>query len=112
MMPLKSTATPFASCRCQHLPGDMLFKTLASPSRARVFYDYDEICWTEVDFRDIPLPLPGRRTPENRGKRLAGRCFPGRVPSLVMSDRVLVPLFEEMHADLFRADWRAPKPHT
>ena len=68
-------------------PGDMLFKNFGVTRHGRVvFYDYDEICYmTEVNFRDIPPP----RYPEDADPRIG-------------------PLFEEMHADLFRADyWRA-----
>ncbi|NYY75730.1 hypothetical protein DMI70_01790 [Escherichia coli] len=51
-----------------------------------VFYDYDEICYmTEVNFRDIRCRATRRRTCQRTVvQRLAGRCFPGRVPSLVM----------------------------
>jgi isocitrate dehydrogenase kinase/phosphatase len=75
-----------------------------------VFYDYDEICYmTEVNFRDIPPP----RYPEDE---LAsepwysvspGDVFPEEFRHWLCADPRIGPLFEEMHADLLRADyWR------
>ena len=93
-------------------PGDMLFKNFGVTSHGRVvFYDYDEICYmTEVNFRDIPPP----RYPEDE---LAsepwysvspGDVFPEEFRHWLCADPRIGPLFEEMHADLFRADyWRA-----
>ncbi|KEL48029.1 bifunctional isocitrate dehydrogenase kinase/phosphatase [Escherichia coli] len=93
-------------------PGDMLFKNFGVTRHGRVgFYDYDEICYmTEVNFRDIPLP----RYPEDE---LAsepwysvspGDVFPEEFRHWLCADPRIGPLFEEMHADLFRADyWRA-----
>ncbi|MCU6667671.1 bifunctional isocitrate dehydrogenase kinase/phosphatase [Enterobacteriaceae bacterium H4N4] len=93
-------------------PGDMLFKNFGVTRHGRVvFYDYDEICYmTEVNFRDIPLP----RYPEDE---LAsepwysispGDVFPEEFRHWLCADPRIRPLFEEMHADLFRADyWRS-----
>ncbi|HFO4079071.1 TPA: bifunctional isocitrate dehydrogenase kinase/phosphatase [Escherichia coli] len=93
-------------------PGDMLFKNFGVTRHGRVvFYDYDEICYmTEVNFRDIPPP----RYPEDE---LAsepwysvspGDVFPEEFRHWLCADPCIGPLFEEMHADLFRADyWRA-----
>ena len=93
-------------------PGDMLFKNFGVTLHGRVvFYDYDEICYmTEVNFRDIPPP----RYPEDE---LAsepwysvspGDVFPEEFRHWLCADPRIGPLFEEMHADLFRADyWRA-----
>ncbi|EJK2940292.1 bifunctional isocitrate dehydrogenase kinase/phosphatase [Escherichia coli] len=93
-------------------PGDMLFKNFGVTRHGRVvFYDYDEICYmTEVNFRDIPPP----RYPEDE---LAsepwysvspGDVLPEEFRHWLCADPRIGPLFEEMHADLFRADyWRA-----
>ncbi|EIL6205002.1 TPA: bifunctional isocitrate dehydrogenase kinase/phosphatase [Escherichia coli] len=93
-------------------PGDMLFKNFGVTRHGRVvFYDYDEIFYmTEVNFRDIPPP----RYPEDE---LAsepwysvspGDVFPEEFRHWLCADPRIGPLFEEMHADLFRADyWRA-----
>ncbi|EPU5275784.1 bifunctional isocitrate dehydrogenase kinase/phosphatase [Escherichia coli] len=93
-------------------PGDMLFKNFGVTRHGRVvFYDYDEICYmTEVNFRDIPPP----RYPEDE---LAsepwysvspGDVFPEEFRHWLCADPRIGPLFEEMHADLCRADyWRA-----
>ncbi|UGK22059.1 bifunctional isocitrate dehydrogenase kinase/phosphatase [Escherichia coli] len=93
-------------------PGDMLFKNFGVTRHGRVvFYDYDEICYmTEVNFRDIPPP----RYPEDE---LAsepwysvspGDDFPEEFRHWLCAAPRIGPLFEEMHADLFRADyWRA-----
>ncbi|WP_136148884.1 bifunctional isocitrate dehydrogenase kinase/phosphatase [Escherichia coli] len=93
-------------------PGDMLFKNFGVTRHGRVvFYDYDEICYmTEGNFRDIPPP----RYPEDE---LAsepwysvspGEVFPEEFRHWLCADPRIGPLFEEMHADLFRADyWRA-----
>ncbi|HCJ8983754.1 TPA: bifunctional isocitrate dehydrogenase kinase/phosphatase [Escherichia coli] len=93
-------------------PGDTLFKNFGVTRHGRVvFYDYDEICYmTEVNFRDIPPP----RYPEDE---LAsepwysvspGDVFPEEFRHWLCADPRIGPLFEEMHADLFRADyWRA-----
>ncbi|EMB0772658.1 bifunctional isocitrate dehydrogenase kinase/phosphatase [Escherichia coli] len=93
-------------------PSDMLFKNFGVTRHGRVvFYDYDEICYmTEVNFRDIPPP----RYPEDE---LAsepwysvspGDVFPEEFRHWLCAAPRIGPLFEEMHADLFRADyWRA-----
>ena len=93
-------------------PGDMLFKNFGVTRHGRVvFYDYDEICYmTEVNFREIPPP----RYPEDE---LAsepwysvspGDVFPEEFRHWLCADPRIGPLFEEMHADLLRADyWRA-----
>lgn len=93
-------------------PGDMLFKNFGVTRHGRVvFYDYDEICYmTEVNFRDIPPP----RYPEDE---LAGEpwysvspgdVFPEEFRHWLCADPRIGPLFEEMHADLFRAEyWRS-----
>ena len=92
-------------------PGDMLFKNFGVTRHGRVvFYDYDEICYmTEVNFRQIPPP----RYPEDE---LAsepwysvspGDVFPEEFRHWLCADPRIGPLFEEMHADLLRADyWR------
>ncbi|EFZ1883940.1 bifunctional isocitrate dehydrogenase kinase/phosphatase [Shigella flexneri] len=93
-------------------PGDMLFKNFGVTRHGRVvFYDYDEICYmTEVNFRDIPPP----RYPEDElASELwysvsPGDVFPEEFRHWLCADPRIGPLFEEMHADLFRADyWRA-----
>ena len=93
-------------------PGDMLFKNFGVTRHGRVvFYDYDEICYmTEVNFRDIPLP----RYPEDELASAPwysvspGDVFPEEFRHWLCADPRIGPLFEEMHADLFRADyWRA-----
>ncbi|MEI7189801.1 bifunctional isocitrate dehydrogenase kinase/phosphatase [Dickeya dianthicola] len=93
-------------------PGDMLFKNFGVTRHGRVvFYDYDEICYmTEVNFRDIPPP----RDPADE---LAAEpwysvgpndVFPEEFRQFLCSDRRLLPLFDELHGDLFRAEyWRA-----
>ena len=90
-------------------PGDMLFKNFGVTRHGRVvFYDYDEICYmTEVNFRQIPPP----RYPEDE---LAsepwysvspGDVFPEEFRHWLCADPRVGPLFEEMHADLLRADY-------
>ncbi|QXF32154.1 bifunctional isocitrate dehydrogenase kinase/phosphatase [Photorhabdus luminescens] len=93
-------------------PGDMLFKNFGVTRHGRVvFYDYDEICYmTEVNFRDIPPP----RYPEDE---LAGEpwysvaandVFPEEFRHFLCTDNHIRRYFEEMHSDLFKADyWRA-----
>ncbi|WP_118987886.1 bifunctional isocitrate dehydrogenase kinase/phosphatase [Photorhabdus sp. CRCIA-P01] len=93
-------------------PGDMLFKNFGVTRHGRVvFYDYDEICYmTEVNFRDIPPP----RYPEDE---LAGEpwysvapndVFPEEFRHFLCTDSRIRCYFEEMHSDLFKADyWRA-----
>ncbi|MBS5774082.1 MAG: bifunctional isocitrate dehydrogenase kinase/phosphatase [Enterobacter cloacae] len=92
-------------------PGDMLFKNFGVTRHGRVvFYDYDEICYmTEVNFRDIPAP----RYPEDELSAepwysvAPGDVFPEEFRHWLCVDPEIGPLFEEMHADLFRADyWR------
>ncbi|MBS1207532.1 MAG: aceK [Proteobacteria bacterium] len=92
-------------------PGDMLFKNFGVTRHGRVvFYDYDEICYmTEVNFRDIPPP----RYPEDELSAepwysvAPGDVFPQEFRHWLCADPEIGPLFEEMHADLLRADyWR------
>ncbi|WLI75370.1 bifunctional isocitrate dehydrogenase kinase/phosphatase [Kosakonia sp. H02] len=92
-------------------PGDMLFKNFGVTRHGRVvFYDYDEICYmTEVNFRDIPAP----RYPEDELSAepwysvSPGDVFPQEFRHWLCADPAIGPLFEEMHADLLRADyWR------
>lgn len=92
-------------------PGDMLFKNFGVTRHGRVvFYDYDEICYmTEVNFRDIPKA----RYPEDEMSAepwysvSPGDVFPEEFRHWLCADPRIGPLFEEMHADLFRADyWR------
>ena len=92
-------------------PGDMLFKNFGVTRHGRVvFYDYDEICYmTEVNFCDIPAP----RYPEDELSAepwysvAPGDVFPEEFRHWLCADPEIGPLFEEMHADLFRADyWR------
>ena len=92
-------------------PGDMLFKNFGVTRHGRVvFYDYDEICYmTEVNFRDIPAP----RYPEDELSSepwysvSPGDVFPEEFRHWLCADPRIGPLFEEMHADLFRASyWR------
>lgn len=92
-------------------PGDMLFKNFGVTRHGRVvFYDYDEICYmTEVNFRDIPPP----RYPEDELSAepwysvAPGDVFPEEFRHYLCADPRIRPLFEEMHGDLFRADfWR------
>ena len=93
-------------------PGDMLFKNFGVTRHGRVvFYDYDEICYmTEVNFRDIPPP----RYPEDELSSepwysvAPGDVFPEEFRHWLCADPRIGPLFEEMHADLFRAEyWRS-----
>lgn len=92
-------------------PGDMLFKNFGVTRHGRVvFYDYDEICYmTEVNFRNIPAA----RYPEDE---LASEpwysvapndVFPQEFRHFLCTDRRIGALFEEMHGELFDADyWR------
>jgi len=93
-------------------PGDMLFKNFGVTRHGRVvFYDYDEICYmTEVNFRDVPAP----RYPEDELSAepwysvSPGDVFPEEFRHWLCADPRIGPLFEEMHADLFRASyWRS-----
>lgn len=93
-------------------PGDMLFKNFGVTRHGRVvFYDYDEICYmTEVNFRDIPPP----RYPEDEMASepwysvAPGDVFPEEFRHWLCADPRIKPLFEEMHAELFQAQyWRA-----
>ncbi|WJV62184.1 bifunctional isocitrate dehydrogenase kinase/phosphatase [Pectobacteriaceae bacterium C52] len=93
-------------------PGDMLFKNFGVTRHGRVvFYDYDEICYmTEVNFRDIPPP----RYPEDELAAepwysvASNDVFPEEFRLFLCGDRRLSLLFEEIHGDLFQADyWRA-----
>ncbi|MDS4220924.1 bifunctional isocitrate dehydrogenase kinase/phosphatase [Escherichia coli] len=93
-------------------PGDMLFKNFGVTRHGRVvFYDYDEICYmTEVNFRDIP---PSRYPEDELASEpwysvSPGDVFPEEFRHWLCAAPRIGPLFEEMHADLFRADyWRA-----
>lgn len=93
-------------------PGDMLFKNFGVTRHGRVvFYDYDEICYmTEVNFRDIPPP----RYPEDELSAepwysvSPGDVFPEEFRHYLCADPRIRPLFDEMHGDLFQANyWRA-----
>ncbi|HCU6309912.1 bifunctional isocitrate dehydrogenase kinase/phosphatase [Escherichia coli] len=93
-------------------PGDMLFKNFGVTRHGRVvFYDYDEICYmTEVNFRDIPPPrYPDDELASEPWYSVSpGDVFPEEFRHWLCADPRIGPLFEEMHADLFRADyWRA-----
>ncbi|WP_247188359.1 bifunctional isocitrate dehydrogenase kinase/phosphatase [Escherichia coli] len=93
-------------------PGDMLFKNFGVTRHGRVvFYDYDEICYmTEVNFRDIPPPrYPKDELASEPWYSVSpGDVFPEEFRHWLCADPRIGPLFEEMHADLFRADyWRA-----
>jgi len=92
-------------------PGDMLFKNFGVTRHGRVvFYDYDEICYmTEVNFRDIPPP----RYPEDELASepwysvSANDVFPEEFRHFLCGDRRIRQVFEELHSDLFEADyWR------
>ena len=90
----------------------MLFKNFGVTRHGRVvFYDYDEICYmTEVNFRDIPPPrYPEDELASETWYRVSpGDVFPEEFRHWLCADPRIGPLFEEMHADLFRADyWRA-----
>lgn len=93
-------------------PGDMLFKNFGVTRHGRVvFYDYDEICYmTEVNFRDIPPPRypEDEMAAEPRYSVAPGDVFPEEFRHWLCADPRIKPLFEEMHADLFQAEyWRA-----
>ncbi|ANI30367.1 isocitrate dehydrogenase [Yersinia entomophaga] len=92
-------------------PGDMLFKNFGVTRHGRVvFYDYDEICYmTEVNFRDIPPP----RYPEDEMASepwysvSPNDVFPEEFRHFLCSDPQVRACFEEMHEDLFHAEyWR------
>ncbi|TKI06850.1 bifunctional isocitrate dehydrogenase kinase/phosphatase [Martelella alba] len=92
-------------------PGDMLMKNFGVTRHGRVvFYDYDEICYmTEMNFRNIPPP----RDPADE---LAAEpwysvglndVFPEEFRRFLCGNRRLLRLFEELHGDLFQANyWR------
>lgn len=92
-------------------PGDMLFKNFGVTRHGRVvFYDYDEICYmTEVNFRDIP---PARYPEDEMSAEpwysvAPGDVFPEEFRHWLCADPRCRALFEELHADLFRAEyWR------
>jgi isocitrate dehydrogenase kinase/phosphatase len=93
-------------------PGDMLFKNFGVTRHARVvFYDYDEICYmTEVNFRDIPAA----RYPEDELSAepwysvAPNDVFPEEFRHFLCGDRRIRALFEELHNDLFSAEyWRS-----
>lgn len=93
-------------------PGDMLFKNFGVTRHGRVvFYDYDEICYmTEVNFRNVPPP----RYPEDELSAepwySVAPCdvFPEEFRHYLCADPRIRLIFDEMHGDLFRADyWRA-----
>lgn len=90
-------------------PGDMLFKNFGVTRHGRVvFYDYDEICYmTDVNFRAIPTA----RYPEDE---LASEpwysitpqdVFPEEFRHFLCSDKRIKPLFEQLHGDLFEAEY-------
>ncbi len=89
-------------------PGDMLFKNFGVTRHGRVvFYDYDEICY----MTEVILARSRRRYPEDE---LASEPWYSVSPAMeefrhwLCADPRIGPLFEEMHADLLRADyWRA-----
>ncbi len=92
-------------------PGDMLLKNFGVTRHGRVvFYDYDEICYlTEVNFREIPEA----RYPEDELAAepwysvAANDVFPEEFPRFLFNSARLRSLFNENHADLFRASyWR------
>ncbi len=90
-------------------PGDMLFKNFGVTRHGRVvFYDYDEICYmTEVNFRHIPPP----RYPEDEMASepwysvSPNDVFPEEFQHFLCGDKRLNALFEEMHGDLFDAQY-------
>lgn len=93
-------------------PGDMLFKNFGVTRHGRVvFYDYDEICYmTEVNFRDIPPPRyqEDEMASEPWYSVAPGDVFPEEFRHWLCADPRIKPLFEEMHAELFQAEyWRA-----
>ena len=92
-------------------PGDMLYKNFGVTRHGRVvFYDYDEISYmTEVNFRTIPPP----RYPEDELSHepwysvSPEDVFPEEFRHYLCADPAIATLFDEMHAELFRADfWR------
>ncbi|PLR37656.1 bifunctional isocitrate dehydrogenase kinase/phosphatase [Chimaeribacter arupi] len=93
-------------------PGDMLFKNFGVTRHARVvFYDYDEICYmTEVNFRDIPA---ARYTEDELSAEpwysvAPNDVFPEEFRHFLCGDRRIRALFEELHNDLFSAEyWRS-----
>jgi len=93
-------------------PGDMLFKNFGVTRHGRVvFYDYDEISYmTEMNFRDIP---PARYPEDELSLEpwysvSPEDVFPEEFRHYLCSDPAIAALFDEMHSDLFCADyWRA-----
>ncbi|KAA8995352.1 bifunctional isocitrate dehydrogenase kinase/phosphatase [Affinibrenneria salicis] len=92
-------------------PGDMLFKNFGVTRHGRVvFYDYDEICYmTDVNFRTIPPA----RYPEDELSAdpwysvATDDVFPEEFRHFLCGDVRIRKLFEEMHSELFSADyWR------
>lgn len=92
-------------------PGDMLYKNFGITRHGRVvFYDYDEISYmTEMNFRTIPPP----RYPEDELSHepwysvAPDDVFPEEFRHYLCADPAIGALFDEMHAELFRADfWR------
>jgi len=91
-------------------PGDMLFKNFGVTRRKRVvFYDYDEIALlTECNFRKIPEP----RTPEDE---FSSEPWYSIAPNdvfqeefrtfLLASNRQTRRIFEELHSEIFDANW-------
>ena len=93
-------------------PGDMLFKNFGVTRHGRVvFYDYDEISYmTEVNFRDIPPPryLEDELSLEPWYSVSPEDVFPEEFRHYLCRDPAIAELFDEMHSELFRADyWRA-----
>lgn len=92
-------------------PGDMLYKNFGVTRHGRVvFYDYDEISYmTEVNFRDIP---PARYPEDELSHEpwysvSPEDVFPEEFRHYLCADPAIATLFDEMHAELFHADfWR------
>jgi len=90
-------------------PGDMLLKNFGVTRHGRVvFYDYDEICFLdEVNFRRIPPP----RYPEDEMAAepwysiAPNDVFPEEFPTFLFGDTAQRRLFNELHGDLFEADY-------
>lgn len=90
-------------------PGDMLFKNFGVTRHGRVvFYDYDEICYmTDVNFRRIPPPrYPEDELASEPWYSIAPQdVFPEEFRHFLCSDKRIKPLFEQLHGDLFRAEY-------
>lgn len=90
-------------------PGDMLLKNFGVTRHGRVvFYDYDEISYlTEINFRRIPPP----RYPEDEMASepwysvAPNDVFPEEFPRFLFVDPAQRRLFQELHGDLYRAEY-------